>query len=119
MNPIGVKYCQFMTQSNPKIKPAPKDWHKADIKAALEKAGWTLRALARHHGLGHTATTEALSKPYPAAERRIAGAIGVHPWEIWPSRYDADGNPNRSRGRPRSDANRATPRRNGKDRRSR
>ena len=30
-------------------------------------------------------------KPWPAMEKIIADIIGVHPMEIWPSRYKADG----------------------------
>jgi len=74
-------------------RPAPKDWHKADIKAALEKGGWTFRSLASHLEVSHAALTSALIKPYPASERRIAEAIGVHPMVLWPSRYDEDGKP--------------------------
>lgn len=64
-----------------------QDWHRADIKAALEKAGWTLRSLARHHDVTHNTLTDTFYKPYPASERRIADAIGVDPSVIWPSRY--------------------------------
>jgi len=67
----------------------PQDWHTADIKAALEKAGWSLRKLAFHHGFKNGSTLNvALRKPYPNAEKIIASAIGVTPEEIWPSRYD-------------------------------
>ena len=47
----------------------PKNWHRADIVAALKKKGWSLRALK--------------------GERIIAAAIGVKPEEIWPERYAA------------------------------
>lgn len=69
-------------------KRRPKDWHRADIKAALEKAGWTLRQLSQHHGYNPGMTKTALVRPYPNAERLIADAIGVPPETIWPSRYD-------------------------------
>ena len=75
------------------------DWHKADIKAALEKSGWTLRNLAALHGITHRALSEAFKKRYPASERRIADAIGIHPMVIWPSRYKRDGTTNARRGR--------------------
>ncbi len=75
------------------------DWHKADIKAALEKAGWSLSRLSRHHGYTRTALKNALSKPWPKAERLIAEALGIRPQTIWPSRYDAHGRSNRVRGR--------------------
>lgn len=64
--------------------------------AALRKAGWSLRALSAHHGLSATTLRKALAKPWPKGEKRIADALGVKPWDIWPSRYavsiDADGN---------------------------
>lgn len=65
-----------------------QDWHPADIKAALEKSGWTLRRLSINHGYGPTMVVHALRKPYPRAERIIADALGVKPEDIWPSRYD-------------------------------
>ncbi|MEX1082068.1 MAG: helix-turn-helix domain-containing protein [Halofilum sp. (in: g-proteobacteria)] len=69
-------------------KPALEDWHRADIVAALRKAGWTLRRLAKHHGYGcPTTLSTALERSYPRAERLIAEAIGVSPEVIWPSRY--------------------------------
>jgi len=78
----------------PVIKPGPMDWHPADVKAALDKAGWTLRALARHHGLSGSSTFSAtLVRSYPANERRIAEVLGLHPKDIWPSRYHPDGTP--------------------------
>ncbi len=76
-----------------------QDWHRADIVASLRKAGWSLRRLSTHHGYSTPGTlTTALDRPWPKGERLIANAIGVHPWEIWPSRYDDDGHPNRGRG---------------------
>lgn len=66
-----------------------EDWHRADIKAALEKTpeGWSSRRLSEAHGYHHTAVSEALKRPWPAVERIIANALGLEPWEIWPSRY--------------------------------
>lgn len=89
-----------MVKQDPSKKPAQQDWHKADIKAALEKAGWSLRSLARHYGLVHGAVAIALYRPYPAAEKRIAAAMGKQPADIWPTRYNADGTPKGKRGNP-------------------
>ncbi|MFZ5581968.1 MAG: helix-turn-helix domain-containing protein [Pseudomonadota bacterium] len=73
-------------------KASRKDWHPADIKAELEKAGWTLRALAAHHQLKSSSTlSHTFERSYPLNERRIAEAIGVEPKDIWPSRYNEDG----------------------------
>jgi len=69
------------------------DWHPADVKAALEKAGWTLASLARHHGLSSASPmSHTLGfRTYPINEKRIADALGMKPQHIWPSRYNADG----------------------------
>ena len=74
------------TRTQPK-KSAPEDWHRADIVAALRKAGWTLRQLSSHHGYAPGSLGQALKRPWPRAERLIADAIGVAPETIWPSRY--------------------------------
>jgi len=71
--------------------PKKQDWHRADIVAALRKAGWSLRRLSVHHGYASPTTlTHALDRPWPKGERLIAEAIGVSPAEIWPSRYRKD-----------------------------
>ena len=75
------------------------DWHKADIKAALDKAGWSLRQLSLYHGLHEGCMRVALARPYPKAERIIANVIGEKPEVIWPSRYDSNGKPNRRGGK--------------------
>lgn len=81
-------------------KASREDWHPADIQAALRKAGWSLAQLAVHHGYADkSALRNAVTKPYPKAERIIATALGMSPWDIWPSRYDANGLPNRPRSR--------------------
>ncbi len=77
-------------QRTPK-KPPQGDWHPADIKAALEKAGWSLRRLSLHHGYASPTTLKnALHGRWPKAERLIAEAIGIDPATIWPSRYPED-----------------------------
>lgn len=78
--------------TNTAKKANQEDWHPADIIAALRKKGWTLRALALHHGLKDSSSmSAALVRSLPANEKRIADAIGVHPKAIWPTRYHADG----------------------------
>ncbi len=37
------------------IKKTAKDWHRADIIAALHKAGWSLRQLSLKHGYSQSA----------------------------------------------------------------
>ncbi len=76
-------------------KPASLDWHNADIKCALEKKGWSLSRLSKQYGYCRSACQVALFMPWPKMERLIAHVIGVPPYVIWPSRYDANGNPAR------------------------
>jgi Ner family transcriptional regulator len=73
------------------------DWHPADVLAALKKRGLSLAGLSVANGYHPTAAGKALKQQWPAMERILADAIGLAPQEIWPSRYDAEGNP-----RPRS-----------------
>lgn len=81
-----------MTQHTPPKKAVITDWHKADIKAALEKAGWNLSSLSRHHGYSdRKQLSVVLGRCWPKGERLIADAIGVPPQTIWPSRYNPDG----------------------------
>lgn len=73
-------------------KTSREDWHPAKIKMELHMRGITLSGLAEAHGLTSSSTlSAALTRSYPANERRIAAAIGVHPKVIWPSRYFDDG----------------------------
>lgn len=68
-------------------KSAYTDWHRADIVAALHKAGWSLRQLSLQSGLATRTLNGALDRPYPKAESIIAAAIGIAPEVIWPERY--------------------------------
>ncbi|MDN7224193.1 helix-turn-helix transcriptional regulator [Providencia stuartii] len=63
------------------------DWHPADIIAALRKRGTTLAAISRQAGLSSSTLANALSRPWPKGEWIIANYLGIHPSEIWPSRY--------------------------------
>jgi Ner family transcriptional regulator len=67
-------------------KGMPKpDWHPADVKAALEKKGVSLRKLASEYGYSHI--QRVLVSQWWAAEQIVAKAIGVPAHVIWPSRY--------------------------------
>lgn len=80
-------------------KPAPEDWHPADIVAALRKADWSLAQLSLEHGYTNRGSLGlALRTPYPKAEKIIADALGIEPKAIWPTRYHPDGTPNRTKG---------------------
>ncbi|MGE4406454.1 helix-turn-helix domain-containing protein [Pseudomonas sp.] len=77
-----------MTKRTSPKKASLKDWHRADIVAALRKAGWSLRRLATHHGYASPTTLSvAMERPWPKGQQLIADAIGIDPAEIWPSRY--------------------------------
>lgn len=79
-------------------KPASKDWHRADIVAAVRKTGTNLQILSRSHGWGRTTLSNALYAPYPKYERLIAEHLKTTPQAIWPSRYHEDGTPKSGRG---------------------
>ncbi len=70
------------------------------IKYQLRRRGYTLTSLGREHGVSRHAVGLALRRPYPKMEAIIARALGLHPVELWPDRYDHQGSPNRSMGRP-------------------
>jgi len=77
-----------MSETPTRKKTAPKDWHRADIVAALHKANWSLRKLATHHGYSAPTTlSAAMDRRWPKGERLIAEAIGIEPAKIWPTRY--------------------------------
>ena len=88
-----------MTQKQTTKKTSHQDWHWADVLAALRKRGWSLRQVGIEHGYDDGASLgEAARRPFPKAERIIAGVLELPPHAIWPSRYDEHGNPNRRRG---------------------
>ncbi|WP_392565487.1 helix-turn-helix transcriptional regulator [Utexia brackfieldae] len=64
-----------------------QDWHRADIRAELEKRGTSLRKLSREAGLSENTLRNALDRKWPKGEKIIADAIGVSPSVIWPNRY--------------------------------
>ncbi len=64
-----------------------KDWHKADIVAALHKKNTSLAQVSREAGLKSPTLGNALNKPWPRGEKLIAAALGIEPHIIWPSRY--------------------------------
>lgn len=76
-----------MDAPNAPKKSVLADWHRADIVAALHKNGWSLRKLSVQSGRSERTINGALDRPYPAAEKVIAAAIGVAPEVIWPERY--------------------------------
>jgi len=79
-------------------KPAPQDWHRADVIAAIRKAGSNLAELSRSHGYVGGTLRNALYMPCPGYEQLIAEFLNTKPQAIWPSRYHADGTPKSGRG---------------------
>jgi Ner family transcriptional regulator len=71
----------------------PTDWHPADVLAALKKRGHSLASLSVANGYHPTAAGKALKRSWPALEAIIAAALELPPATIWPSRYDAEGQP--------------------------
>jgi Ner family transcriptional regulator len=71
-----------------------KDWHPADIKAALEKEGWNFARIAREYSfINRRSPGNVLRIPWARTESIIGEIIGIPPAEIWPSRYDEKGQP--------------------------
>ena len=65
-----------------------KDWHPADIKAALAKKNLTLRDVARKYGLPEQICSDALSGRSRLGEEIIAKELGLTPKKLWPSRFE-------------------------------
>ena len=66
------------------------DWHRADVVAALKKAGWSVRALSVANELRPDTLRNALYCPfYPKGEKIIADALDMKPEDIWPQRHAA------------------------------
>ena len=65
-----------------------KDWHRAEISAALKKRGTNVSRLSlKHYGNSYT-LYNALRRSYPKGEWIIARALRLRPEIIWPSRYE-------------------------------
>lgn len=69
------------------MREKSQDWHREDIKSALEKKGITLRELSRIAGLSPDSLRNVFVRSWPRAERIIANALETTPDVIWPSRY--------------------------------
>lgn len=86
-----------LTALNLPTKRPKKDMHPADIKAALEKSGYTFTRVAKEHGYQRNSPSNVLRIPWGPVEKIVGEIIGLHPAAIWPSRYNLDGTPIRSR----------------------
>lgn len=67
--------------------------HPEDIKCAIYKHGITLEDLARQTGVNSANIRKALRYPSFIGEQAIAQFLNIHPKELWPNRYDDNGNP--------------------------
>lgn len=74
----------------------------AQIKAALELAGYYQTDIARQLGITPTTVGEVIRGKSRSrqVENRIAVILGKTPYEIWPHWYGKDGKPIRGRRRP-------------------
>lgn len=73
------------------------DMTKDEIIKALARSGISIAQLARTYGIHRNNFYFAMRQPFPKSERRIADALGMNPWDIWPSRYEGDAPKNRTR----------------------
>ena len=69
------------------------DWTRDDVKEAIRRTGLSCRQLSLRNGFSQIAVVTALTRPWPAVEGVIAKHLGLSPASIWPSRYDAQGQP--------------------------
>ncbi|MBI3452364.1 MAG: helix-turn-helix domain-containing protein [Rhodospirillales bacterium] len=76
---------------------AHRDWHHADVKAALEKKGLDLSAIARANGIDVSSVSLAIRtirrRQMSRVKALVAAAIGVPPSAIWPSIFDGQNRP--------------------------
>ena len=63
-----------------------RDWHPADIYAAIKKRGLSLSGLSTDNGYHPTAAGKALKQPWPKIERIIAAACTYASMKSVPSR---------------------------------
>lgn len=71
-----------------------KNWHTADIIAALHRKKLSLSEVSRQAGLSSSTLANALTRPWPRGEKLIADALNMAPQDIWPERYfDEHGSP--------------------------
>lgn len=73
-------------------KRSLSDMHPEDIKAAVRKKGWTLSEASLAYGVPECAARQALRRPYFSGEFVISEILSLSPRQIWPSRFDAQGN---------------------------
>lgn len=70
---------------------ANRNMHRADIKATLEKLGFTLQSVALAHGVTPGAVSKSLVMPVPAANLAIAETLETTVHALWPEWFAPDG----------------------------
>lgn len=81
-----------------------KNWHRADIVAAIHKRETSLAELARKNQRSEGTLRQALTHPRTPSNRIIAAFLGMELHELWPAWFDSRGRlrsrkPSRSRRR--------------------
>lgn len=79
-----------------------RDWRKRRSWCLyqVQLQGRTMSKVAYAGGVSRACIYKAFTLPYPRMEKLIADAVEVPVHELFAERYDADGLPNRRRGRP-------------------
>jgi Ner family transcriptional regulator len=70
---------------------ALKNWHRADIVAAVHRRGTNLTQLARANNRADSTLRAALSDPRLPSNKIIAAFLGKQLHEIWPAWFDSQG----------------------------
>lgn len=68
------------------------NWSSHKIKYEMGLRGLKFRALERQHDLPANSIRNALHEPHERGEQVIAAALQKSPHQIWPRRYDKQGN---------------------------
>lgn len=68
-----------------------RDMTLAEIKFKVEALGFSYPDIDRMYGLVIGTCNKAARYPHAPGEVAIASVIGLHPSDIWPSRYDEKG----------------------------
>ena len=64
------------------------------LKFSLSTQGLTVSDLASMYGITGPSLFNCFYIPFPKAERIVADALNLQPWDLWPERY-TDQKPNR------------------------
>ncbi len=92
MEGFGLHVAQWETrpqplQECPRTEPGRLRW----IKARLQQRQFVLEHLAHHAGVTRKVFDSLGRSPHVGLQALIARCLGVSPWDLWPERYDRDG----------------------------